>query len=85
MKKGPVAGTLQLNSVRLRLVRGGACLGLLLGLGLDLCTFIAAAEALDATTGIDELLAPREERMALIAQLDVHVAHRRRTGRERVA
>ncbi len=42
-----------------------------------------ALEALDATTGVDQLLATRVERMTRGAELDVNL-RRSRTGRERV-
>src|SRR5436309_3600524 len=49
---------------------------LLLGgllLGAPLAGAVATLEALDAATGVDQLLTPGEERVALVAELDVEV------------
>ena len=46
---------------------------------------VAALEALDAATGVDQLLLAGEEGVALVAELDVELAALGRAGGERVA
>jgi hypothetical protein len=46
---------------------------------------VAAVEALDAATGVDQLLFAGEEWVALVAQFDGQIALNRGAGRERVA
>src|SRR5690606_34215656 len=60
---------------RLRLVAGRRERGLA----------VTLLETLDATTAVDQLLLAGEERVALVAELDVHVARLGAPGLERVA
>jgi len=63
---------------------GSLAAGLLLGgLLLKNCSSSGAelvGEALDASTGVDELLLAREERVALVAQFDMQLSAGSRTG-----
>ena len=53
--------------------------------GLGFALAVSLVEALDSTTGVDQLLLAGEERMALVAQFDVEVATTGRAGLERVS
>src|SRR5512145_2104625 len=65
--------------------------GYFLGLGVagvaglgERALAVALLETLDTTAGVDDLLFPGEERVALVAELDVHVPRLRRAGLEGV-